>query len=317
MSEDQAVVDRGDDLLAPDPAPSPEDDKKELDSGGTPDEEVASGGADSATDSSEETSDADKQQEEKPKGKRTANERIQELIRRNKDREAEYQARIKELEEATSRSKVSEDLQAAEAQLDELEEKYQQLMLDNNPKEAKLVRQQMRQMERAIIQQQTIQEAQRAKEMAKEEIRYDAAVSDIESRYPILNPDSEVFDDEVAAEVLDVHSGLVARGTPPSAAIRRAVKYVLADRGIDGKGEEVADEDEEDSTKARGLQRTKEAKTKNADAAKRQPASTLKVGADSDKLGGGLNEQSVLKMSQDDFAKLSEDALKKLRGDLI
>lgn len=110
MSEDQ-VVDRGDDLLAPDPAPSPEDDKKELDTAGSSDEEVAASGADSAPDSTEEGSESDKQQGEKPKGRRTANERIQELIKRNKDREAEYQARIKELEESNSRSRVSEDLQ--------------------------------------------------------------------------------------------------------------------------------------------------------------------------------------------------------------
>jgi hypothetical protein len=90
--------------------------------------------------------------------------------------------------------------------------------------------------------------------------------------------------------------------------VQRAVKYVLGSPPA-AESAPVGQE--------KGLQRIRDAKAKNAEAVKKQPPSTSKVGADSDKMGGGLNSESVLKMGYDDFSKLSEETLAKMRGDYV
>lgn len=309
-------LDRGDDLLPPDIPTNPQDDKAALDK--LADDKAADDKtADDDKAADDKAADGDKPADDKgddakPRGKKTANERIQELIRRNKEREADYQRQIAELQKATSVAKTSENLEQAEAQLTELEEKYSQLILDGSAKEAAAVRQQMRQLERAISVAEARQEAAAAKDAVKAELAYDAAVEQIESRYPELNPDAEEFDGELAQEVIELHTALVGRGLAPAAAVQRAVKYVMAQRPAadDARGDVV-------DPKVAGLKRTMETKGRNADASKRQPPNAAKIGADSTALGGGIDENSVLKMSQDEFSKLSDDALAKMRGDFV
>jgi hypothetical protein len=182
--------------------------------------------------------------------------------------------------------------------------------------EAAAVRQQMRQMERAISIAEARQEAAQAKDAVKAELAYDATVAQLEERFPILNPDAEEFDGELAQEVVELHSALVAKGLAPAVSIQRAVKYVMAERGLTGA---AAADDKGDTVdpKVAGLKRTLDTKNRNAAAAKAQPPNAAKVGADSTALGGDVSEGSVLKMSQDDFSKLSDEALAKMRGDFV
>lgn len=308
------IIDRGDDLLPPDIS-DPAADKAALDAAA----EAAAAedkGDDPAADPAADTAaDPEKTDEDKPKGgRKSANERIQELIRRNKEREADYQRQIAELQKATSATTTAANLDQAEKQLSELEEKYAQLLLDGSAKEAAAVRQQMRQMERAISVAEARQEAAQAKDAVKAELAYDATVAQIEDRYPALNPDAEEFDGELAQEVIELHTALVGRGLAPATAIQRAVKYVMAERGeaapANDKGDVV-------DPKTAGLKRTLDTKARNAAAAKAQPPNAVKIGADSSALGGDISENSVLKMSQDDFSKLSDDALAKMRGDFV
>jgi predicted nucleic acid-binding Zn-ribbon protein len=307
------ILDRGDDLLPPDPQTNPADDKAALDAAAAEaeTEPKAEEGADA---DAGKAADPEADSDAKPKGKKTANERIQELIRRGKEREADLQRQIAELQKATTVQKTSESLEAAEQQLSDLEEKYAQLMLDGATKDAAAVRQQMRQLERAITVAEARQEAAQAKDAVKAELAYDAAVATIESKWPMLNPDEEEFDGDLAQEVLELHTGLVAKGLAPSAAIQRAVRYVMADHGITAAGDRG---DIAPDPKTSGLKRTLDTKNRNAAASKAQPPSAAKIGADSDALGGSVDEGSVLKMSQDDFAKLSDEALAKMRGDFV
>lgn len=299
---DLATMDRGDELLPPDPVKNePEVKAETLDEALKDGEEV-----DKVEPETIEVSEEEEAEEAGPKKHRqTANERIQELISRNKEKEAAYQAKIKELEEQNSRVKLAENVEEAENKIQEMEEQYANLLADGELKKAAELRKEMRAMERAVVQAQARQEAMQAKEMTKEELKYDTTVSTLEGLYPQINPESAEYDTDVVQEVLALHQGLMSQGLPPSMAIQRAVKYVL---GAANPKDEAPKED-------RGLQRTKDAKVRNAEAAQRQPASTTKIGADSDKVGkpGGID---IMKMSQDDFAKLSDDTLAKLRGDV-
>lgn len=299
-------ADRGDDFTPTDDAAdiAPEPEKKEPESAA--EEDASSTQAEDATEPEKAKDDA------KPRGKRgpIPLDRHEAILGKARAREEQYQARIKELEEQQARLKITEDVAQAEGKLAEMEEKYAQLLADGELKEAAKTRAEMRAMERALYQAEVRQEAARAKDQAKEEIRYDTTISQLEAMYPQLVPDGDEYDADAVAEVLALHKGLMAQGLPPSTSIQRAVKYVLG--APSSKGESTGD-----VTGERGLQRTQQQKAKNAQAAQRQPASTAQVGLDSDKMGGPVTEKSVMKMSQEDFAKLPEELLAKMRGDFV
>jgi hypothetical protein len=96
------------------------------------------------------------------------------------------------------------------------------------------------------------------------------------------------------------------------------VKYVLGEPKNRAQERAVNSEarvDKEDVAKKVAEERAAAARKKAADTAGKQPPSTAKIGQDSDKSGGGINARDVMKMSQDDFSKLDEATLAKLRGD--
>ncbi len=265
------TVDRGDDIqepVAPEPAAAEPAPEAEPEAAAEPEAEPEP-----------EVEPEPAPESEKPaKHKQTANERVREVIEKSKAREAEYQAKIRSLEAAQATGKLAEDFQAAEAKLGEMEAQYAQLLLDGEAKEAAKLRGEMRQLERAVLNEQSRQEVSAAKESVKEELQYDRTIASLERDYPQIDPDSDAYDNDAVTEILDLHKGLMLQGLPASMAIGRAVKYVL--------GSTVKTETEAPAATDKGLQRTKEAKVRNADAAQKQPASTSKVGFDSDKAGG-------------------------------
>lgn len=296
---DLAGADRGDELL---PEPVVEDEAPEVEA-----KEPEAKEPEAEVEEDDEEEAEAKPEEPVVKHKQTAKERVREVIEKSKAREAEYKAKIQELEAAQSRGKLAEDFSAAEQRLGEMEEKYAQLLMDGEAKEATKLRGEMRQLERAMTNEQSRQEALAAKESVKEELKYDTAISTLEATYPQIDPDSNDYDKEAVAEILDLHKGLMSQGLPPSMAIARAVKYVLGNATKPDTTPSVVD---------KGLQRTKEAKVRNAAVAGKQPVSTSKAGVDSDRFGP-TDASSVMQMSYKDFSALSDEALSKMRGDTL
>src|SRR5690606_1554678 len=106
----------------------------------------------------------------------------------------------------------------------------------------------------------------------------------------------------------------MARGFARHVALQKAVRYVMgpAPTAKKGKGDDNA---EAEALKQR---RAEEARKKAAEADKQQPASTAKVGLDSDKAGkGGDGRIDVMRLSQEQFAELEEAELARLRGDEV
>ena len=60
-----------------------------------------------------------------------------------------------------------------------------------------------------------------------------------------------------------------------------------------------------------------EAVKRNLDAAGRTPPATHRTGAGNDTAGGALTAKAVMAMDEDEFAKLSEKDLARLRGDTL
>jgi hypothetical protein len=66
-----------------------------------------------------------------------------------------------------------------------------------------------------------------------------------------------------------------------------------------------------------GLRRKQQQIDKNIKAADAQPPATGEVGADHDKTGGPLDAEAVAKLSWDEFIKVPDEELAKMRGDYI
>ena len=129
-----------------------------------------------------------------------------------------------------------------------------------------------------------------------------------------MNPDHDDYDVDKVTEILDLKSAFEAKGLTASAALQKAVKYVLpAETSKQETATEVTpNASKEDVAKVR----KQEALKRNIDAAKRTPASTAKVGTNNED-GGELTAEKAMKMTQTEFAKLDENTLAKMRGDIL
>src|SRR5690606_20453628 len=124
------------------------------------------------------------------------------------------------------------------------------------------------------------------------------------------------FAEDKVDEVAVLLEAFMARGFARHVALQKAVRYVMgpAPTAKKGKGDDKA-EAEAEALKQR---RAEEARKKAAEADKQQPASTAKVGLDSDKAGkGGDGRIDVMRLSQEQFAELEEAELARLRGDEV
>jgi hypothetical protein len=153
------------------------------------------------------------------------------------------------------------------------------------------------------------------REQTLEQMRMDLAVENIESTYPALDENSEEFDQDVTDDVLDKQRGYIERERlSPSKALMKAVKYVmgrLAQEPVTETGKTGL------SNAAKGVDRKTAAVAKNLDAARRQPAGSKSLGADSDKFGQNAPIPSADEMTYDEFAALPESVKAKMRGDLV
>lgn len=207
------------------------------------------------------------------------------------------------------------DLRAAQGRLTELEKQLTKQITDGDTEKASQTMAAIRELSEAISDYKADMKAQQATALAVEQVRESMVIDRIEEAYPELNPRHEEYDEAKVTKVLKIRKGLMATGDSASAAMQEAVKLVMGDPRTSKErlATEVTPRVDKDKIAA---DRTAEAKKRNAEAAGKQPPSTARVGMDSDKLGGGaLSAADVMKMSQDEFAKLDEKTLAKLRGD--
>ena len=231
--------------------------------------------------------------------------RVDEMTRKHKEREEALVREKEALEQELAKTRLSTDFQQLKTKSDELAEKYEDLMADGKIKEAKEVRKEMSELQLYMIDALAGAKASVAQREAVADIKYDMLLTRIESEHPVLNPDGDAFDEDIANEVSDTMNRLVATGVPKDRALARAVKYVVGTPA--GKTD-----DKKDLPDKRG----EEARKKAVDAVGKTPASLAKHGSDSDKAGGSpADASSILRLSQDDFAKLDPAALARLRGD--
>lgn len=298
-------VDRGDDFKSPldnagkgDKLGDDEDDKADKGDKADPDKE------------GEETEEEKAErlrleaEEEKKKRIRIPKSRFDEALGKAKQREQALLDEIEKLKGGQQASATAKAVRDMRDEIDKLQDKYEDLILDGKKEEARKVRRHVEALRNELSEYQTNTKSEAARKAAIDEMSYNAQLAGYEAKYPALNPEHEDFDEDKTDEVATLLNAFVKAGQKRADALAKAVKYVLGAPPAAGK--ELAD------------QRAAEARKKAADANKKQPPDGKNVGLDSDKAGGGKGgDVDVLRLSQDKFAKLDEETKAKLRGDTI
>ena len=118
--------------------------------------------------------------------------------------------------------------------------------------------------------------------------------------------------------MLDKQRGYMERERlSPSKALLKAVQYVMKRAQPAPADAKPAEEKGGLSRADKGTDRKEAAVAKNLDAANRQPASTKKAGADSDKHGQTAPTPEAEQLTYEEFSALPDSTKAKMRGDFV
>ena len=188
---------------------------------------------------------------------------------------------------------------------DTAEQKYADAVVNGNLEEANKLRADIRRAERAEAEFLARSNTVSTHESIASKASVDAAVVLINAEFPVFDPASTDYKQELVDEALEVFRGLIDSGryTPAEALIRSAkVTAVLHDI------KSTPTEPEEKPTPVKKATNSVEQKIK---AAKQQPPQLSQAGAANSKT------LDITKISDKEFDSLSETELRRLRGDYL
>ena len=249
------------------------------------------------------------------KGKFIPLDRHEKLLKKERARREELEAQLSQSRAGQQMAQANEDLSRVEDELVAMEAKYNDLLAEGDTQAAAQL---MTQIRRKNAELSSITAAQRDAEVmarAVEKVRFDEALDRIEEAYPELDPESEGYDEDTYQDVYDLMMAGRQRGLSATKALQRAVARVMGAETTAQKRATTATPrvDENDvASRRRG-----EAVRRNLDAARRTPPATHRISANNDAAGGALTAKAVMSMSEDDFEKLSDKDLARLRGDVL
>jgi hypothetical protein len=296
VAENDQVVDRGDDFVPTEPENT------------TPKVEQALKEDHAPAKVEEKTPEAEPERDDK--GKFIPKARFDEAVQKERDKAAAIAARNAELESHLAAQTTSQDIEAAQKIVKDLIKQRNSHLGDGELEKAGQIDEKIFELQEAIAERKAEIKAEQSKAQAVETMKYDSIVERLEADHPEIDPDNEeMYDEEVVAELRALMIGYQqSQRLSPAQALQKAAKKVFGGLKVPPKEDKAAEE---------GMRRKSEAVEKNLEASRKQPASTKDVGLDHDKKGGGLDAKSVLNMKYDEFVKLGDDVLSRLRGDTL
>lgn len=220
-------------------------------------------------------------------------------------RAAEKKVKAYEAQQAAviaSEQATNKDAEKLDTRLEEIDRDIEQARLDGDVDKVVVLQKTARDVEKEIYQTMAELAASNAGTAAQESVKLDTLIETLETSYDILNPDSENFDEDKINEILDMQSAFVKNGDSPSAAMLKAVGYIMPEERVT---DEVANK-----------RRTNVAK--NLKTAKAQAPGSNETGMNSDS-GGPVSDKDldVSEMTTEEFDALPAETLKRLRGDSV
>lgn len=246
--------------------------------------------------------------EQRPPAHMVPKARLDEVLAKTR----ELQAQVEVLTRVQQQAQPAAQQQAATQPLDALaalEEQYADALLDGDKRAAVELGRQIRKMEMDIHTQQAAQVVQGVNAQTAAAAQYDAVVDEIEREFPVFNPDSETYNDELAQEALVIANGYASQGMVFHDALAKAVGTVARANGVAPVSQQPS----------AAQQRQQQSLARNASAASQQPPnlSAAPVGTDSSQMGGPLTAEAVASMTMAQFEKLSQEDLARARGDIL
>ena len=261
--------------------------------------------------------EAEEAKDEEPKAKKDSRiplSRHKEILEKEREQRASLERQLAQYQNGQQVANVNEEITALENSVLKLEKEYANLLTDGEIDKATAVMQQIRKAERDMAESKSDMKIHAAEIRATERARYSTALERVEAAFPTLNPDHDDYDEAAMAEVADLKSAYEMKGLTPTAALQKAVKMIVEPRTT--RQEVATSSNPRVGEKDIAAERKKDAVEKTVKAVGKTPPSLSRVGLDGDKLGGGANSaEAVMKMSQREFAQLSEESLAKMRGD--
>ena len=261
--------------------------------------------------------EAEEAKDEEPKAKKDSRiplSRHKEILEKEREQRASLERQLAQYQNGQQVANVNEEITALENSVLKLEKEYANLLTDGEIDKATAVMQQIRKAERDMAESKSDMKIHAAEIRATERARYNTALERVEAAFPTLNPDHDDYDEAAMAEVADLKSAYEMKGLTPTAALQKAVKMIVEPRTT--RQEVATSSNPRVGEKDIAAERKKDAVEKTVKAVGKTPPSLSRVGLDGDKLGGGANSaEAVMRMSQKEFAQLSEESLAKMRGD--
>lgn len=234
----------------------------------------------------------------------------------NKERAAREAAerRAEEAEAKLKQESRSDEVAKMESDIESLEVKHVKLINDGEHEEAAKVMKEIRMSVRKIADMENNEKLTRATTQAVEQVRMDATIARIEADYSVLNEESADYDPDFVDLVLAEQARLIrAERMPPSRALATAADKIMNKLKPAAKADDPAPKKGLDA--ARTADRKADQVAKNLDTASRQPAKASSAGADSDKFGQKDALPDIDKLTAEELAALPASVKAKMRGD--
>jgi len=248
------------------------------------------------------------------KGKFIPIDRHNAVLKKERERREVAEAQLAQSQAGRRVAEHNEDLERIENDLVELEKQFNAKLSEGDTDGARELQTAIRHKNADLMAATLAQREQTVLAQAVERVRYEETVDRIEAAFPVLDKDSEEFDEEVLTDVVALMNSYKASGLSATKALQRAVDRLLkpataAQEHATSVTPRVSEADVAAERKAAAVKR-------NIDAQKRTPpAQGSGNGTSGGQLGGGLTGAQLKAMSDEDFDKLSDRDLAKIRGD--
>jgi len=224
---------------------------------------------------------------------------------------AKQKALQKQLDEINAANEKAEE--APESyDFDAKEVEYQNMVLDGETDKAVALRREIRKAEREQLEYEMRQEMSQTVNQDRQMTALQQAANAMEDAYPVFDSNSEVFDQDITNEVVELRDAFIMKGYEAVDALSKAVKYVVKDHDLD-QVQESAPSLAGKAQKSDELAKKRAQVSKKLKAAEAQPPEL--PGESSSNHGEKGIDLSTL--TEDEFAALPEATLKRLRGDII
>lgn len=250
-------------------------------------------------------------------GKGIPKERFDQAVGKERAAREAAEQRVAALEAQIGQRKEQaaqvDQIDTIEQQIAELEAKHTSYLLDGDQEKASAVMRQIRIAEREIIRAEMRQESRTATAQTLESERVELSIAKLEADHPVLNPDSEEYNEALTNFVLAEQQRLMRTETlSPSRALNKAALSIIEKFGPKSAPEDAAPKG---LSKVQG-ERKAAAVEKNLAVKQSQPAALRNVGLDSDK-AGQIALPDIRKMSPEEYAALPASTRSRLRGDTL